>query len=41
MNKAYIREPDQASECFPRCDTQGETVGSEIMRETSGEAADI
>jgi hypothetical protein len=31
MNKAFVREPDQTSECCPHCGTQGEPVGRETL----------
>ena len=32
MNKAFVREPDQASDYCPHCDSKGEPVGIETLR---------
>jgi len=32
MNKAFVREPDQAAEYCPRCGSQGEPVGSDTLK---------
>jgi hypothetical protein len=33
MNKAFVREPEQAVDCCPRCGAQGQVVGPEVLTE--------
>ena len=32
MNKAFVREPDCTADYCPRCGSQGEKVGAEVLR---------
>ncbi|MHB8971199.1 MAG: hypothetical protein ACYC3X_27420 [Pirellulaceae bacterium] len=31
MNKAFVREPDNVATYCPRCGSQGEQVGTEVL----------
>jgi hypothetical protein len=32
VNKAFVREPDQTADYCPRCGSQGEQVGAEVLK---------
>jgi hypothetical protein len=32
LNKAFVREPDQTADFCPRCGSQGEQVGTGVLR---------